>query len=95
MAKDSNGTAQAALCSKCGERPAAKTHKWCNECKAEAQQQYDADRIGMLEARAYIRGAQAMKAILLTALLSAHPNGRMLVHEVIGFINDAQPPQST
>jgi hypothetical protein len=93
MAKDSNGTAEELLCTKCEKNPRGKNHDWCNECKAEQQKRYTQDRDDLLERRGFRAGMAAMKASLLEVLLGAHPNGRMLVHEVASFISTAELPE--
>lgn len=93
MAKDSNGTAEALLCTKCEKNPRGKGHDWCNECKAEQQKRYTQDRDDMLERRGFRAGTTAMKASLLEVLLAGHPNGRMLVHEVAAFISTTPLPE--
>lgn len=92
MAKDSNGMNET-VCTKCGRNPRAKGHDWCNQCKAESQKRYDQDRDDLIERRGFRAGAAAMKAALLASMLNAHPNGRLLVHEVTNFINSARSPQ--
>jgi hypothetical protein len=95
MAKDSNGTATEPLCTKCENNPRGKNHDWCNECKSEQQKRYTQDRDDLLERRGFRAGSAAMRNNLLTVLLEANPNGRMLVHEVAAFISTAELPVFT
>lgn len=67
--------------------------KWCKECWAAYQREYRVLAMQEDKAEGFREGAAAMKSVLLGALLSAHPNGRLLVHEVINFINDAKLPE--
>ena len=64
MAKDSNGTATAEMCSKCGERPKAQSHEWCKECKSELQKRYDEDRHKMFQAKGYALGISEFREML-------------------------------
>jgi hypothetical protein len=92
MAKDSSGT----LCSKCGERPRAESHKWCKECKAEAQQGYDSDRERMIEARGFNAGAMAFKASLIASMLGSkgfHPSGMVMLGEIANFVDRMPLPK--
>lgn len=67
--------------------------KWCKACRAAYQRErqiiyaQDSEEIG------FNAGAIAMRNGLLTILLGAHPNGRMLVHEVASFISSAELPE--
>ena len=67
--------------------------KWCKACKSRYQREWQVLRAEETEAIGWRRGAEAMKAVLLTAMLNAHPNGRLLVHEVVKFLNDAELPE--
>jgi hypothetical protein len=66
--------------------------KWCKACRAAYQRErqilyaQDSEKIG------FNAGAVAMRNSLLAVLLQAHPNGRMLVHEVASFISGAELP---
>jgi|HubBroStandDraft_1064217.scaffolds.fasta_scaffold98029_2 hypothetical protein len=66
--------------------------KWCRACRAAYQRErqilyaQDSEKIG------FNAGAIAMRNSLLAVLLQAHPNGRMLVHEVASFISTAELP---
>ena len=63
MSETSSGT-NGQTCSKCHQRPKAKSHDWCNECKAENQQRYQFDRDNMLERRGFVAGVKAMRDVL-------------------------------
>ena len=52
------------LCEKCGNNPRAKSHKWCAECKAEAQSRYMAGRDGMFQSKGYTQGVKDMRELL-------------------------------
>jgi hypothetical protein len=67
--------------------------KWCKSCRAAYQRERQVLYAEETEAIGWRRGAEAMKAVLLAALLGAHPNGRMLVHEVVWFVNSAELPE--
>ena len=86
MTETSTGTAAASLCSKCGTNPRGAKHGWCNQCKAEAQTQYERDRESMVEARGFALGVKAMRDLLLVELVKAHPGGLIRVGEFATWI---------
>jgi hypothetical protein len=93
MAKDSNGTAQELLCTKCGERPRGKAHDWCNECKAELQKRYTKDRDDLLERRGFVAGVKALRAELVQRFLQVG-SGLYMGHEAAAIIKafELRPP---
>ncbi len=52
------------LCEKCEQRPRAKSHTWCSDCKAEAQSRYMASRDGMFQAKGFAQGVSALREAL-------------------------------
>jgi len=78
-------------CPKCDIRPATiGRNRWCNECNAEYQRDYQNQRVTLAREKGYREGlrvgAEEMRAGLLASMRDAHPNGRLLVHEVTDFI---------
>jgi hypothetical protein len=67
--------------------------KWCKACRAAYQRErqilyaQDSEKIG------FNAGVIAMRNSLLSILLGANPNGRMLVHEVASFVSKAELPE--
>jgi len=64
MAEDSSGNLTGDLCSKCGERPKAKSHEWCKECKNELGKRYDHDRHEMFRGIGYALGVKEFRELL-------------------------------
>ena len=67
--------------------------KWCKACRAAYQRERQILYAQDSEAIGFTAGALAMRNGLLSVLLGAHPNGRMLVHEVASFISTTELPE--
>ena len=90
-----NAVATFEKCPRCEARPASPGgNHWCLECRAEYKRDYDKTKLMMARAKGFSEGAAAMKALLLDKLQAAHPNGRMLVYEVVEFVKVSGLPLS-
>src|ERR1700721_3936139 len=63
--------------------------KSCKACKSRYQREWQVLRAEETEAIGWRRGAEAMKAVLLTAMLNAHPTGGLVAPEAVSVPKDA------
>ena len=88
-------------CTRCGKRDAVEIEegipaRMCQECRDYMRQYQQTYRSGdEIRARAegFKEGCEAMRDKLLGLLNDAHPNGRMLVHEVTAIVTAITPPE--
>ena len=91
MGKTYSVGSQAKLCTKCGIREARPDHEWCNECKAETQRRYAADRDEMMERRGYAKGVKALRESLVRTFEGFSPSAVMIPGIVANIIKGQEP----
>ncbi len=84
--------AEPKLCAKCGVNPAARNHRWCNPCKANAQREYDEVSERQTEAQAFVRGVNAMREKLAKDMERCPPGATLLAGEVRVWILRSNGP---
>ena len=83
--------AEQKVCSKCGQNPPSGKHSWCQACKAKYQREYEAAQDERAERRGFVKGADAMRSYLASALAS-RAGGMLLAGEVALWIRRAPRP---
>jgi hypothetical protein len=83
-------------CSKCGgELDSTVTEgsaKWCKACRNKYQKDYLKTREMLSEQAAFTRGADAMRAKLLTEMSRQNPSGLVMISEVSHWISRTERP---
>ena len=81
-------------CGKCGKELDTTGYPlWCLSCRAKYKREYVETRDRMAEHNAYIRGADAMRALLLSEIGKQHPLGQVTVGLVANWIAATPRPE--
>jgi threonine synthase len=80
-------------CSKCGKPgEVAVSPRWCRDCRAKYQREYERTKKEMQETRGYAAGVSAMRAHLVKIFSEIRGGGSFTAQEVAYYIQQAKGP---
>ncbi len=95
MPETETASPDSVICSKCGVNPQAGSgkDKWCKDCRAKYQRDYQGTKEGRAEAKGFHRGVRAMRAHLADRFEAVQGNGSFSCPEIADIIRVSDAPE--